>query len=72
MESQLKEADLTQDVLQLVKRLQEEEAHAWCEELEVVMDRIVLMYDGEDPSGTLDSLKTLQSIKRIFKQFASK
>jgi len=70
MESQLKEADFKQEVLQLVKRLQEEEAQSWCEELDVVMDRIILMYDGEDAAGTLDSLKTLQAIKRIFKQFA--
>jgi len=69
MESQLKEAAVTQDVLQLVKKLQEEEAQAWCEELDVIIERIILHDNEEDPSGTLNSLKTLQSIKFTFKQF---
>lgn len=69
MESQTKKAGLTPGVIKLVERLQGEEAQGWCDELSIIIDRIILMDNGEDPASTLDSLKTLQTIKAIFKQF---
>lgn len=70
MESHSKIADIKPEVLQLIKKLQDEEAQAWCDEIDVIIDRLILHFNGEDPSGTLESLQSLQSIKKIFKIIA--
>ena len=69
MESQSKKAGLTPSVIKLVEGLLGEEAQGWYDELSIIIDRIILMDNGEDPARTLDTLKTLQTIKAIFKQF---
>jgi len=71
MGAKLTQANLTPQVLEAIKELQEEDAQAFCTEIDMIIDRIILFSEAGDEVETLDSLKTLQQIKRTFSVFVS-